>query len=180
LPFTCYEGKQRLILQIALLLQFLQVAAALEKNNRTVINHNTSSAIRSEPHTEDLPVPIPTQLYILDSDEEPNENQEKISQTSTSTEADFTVDLQFNDFHHITKEYLNDLFRDLDLPKSKAELFVSRLQQCNHFKVNVRISVYRKMHEVLVHFYKMESGLVACTDIGYLKQTLGFNHNSLE
>ena len=36
---------------------------------------------------------------------------------------DFTVDLQFNEFHRNTQEELNDLIRDLDLPKSKAEIY---------------------------------------------------------
>jgi putative ubiquitin-RnfH superfamily antitoxin RatB of RatAB toxin-antitoxin module len=62
----------------------------------------------------------------------------------------FTADLQFNEFHRITQEELNDLIRDVDLPKSKAELLSSRLQQWNLLKENVRISVYRKKHEVLV------------------------------
>jgi len=37
-------------------------------------------------------------------------------------DADFIADLKFNEFHRITQEELNDLIRDLDLPKSKAEL----------------------------------------------------------
>ena len=76
------------------------------------------------------------------------------------------------------QEELNDLIRDLDLPKSKAELLGSRLQQWNLLKENVRISVYRKRHEDLVQFFKMERGLVACTDIDGLMQTLDINHNS--
>jgi len=40
-----------------------------------------------------------------------------------------------------------------------------------------RISVYRKRHEDLVHFFKMERGPVACTDIDGLMQTLIINHN---
>jgi hypothetical protein len=69
--------------------------------------------------------------------------------------SDFIVDLKFNEFRRITQEELNDLIRDLDLPKSKAELLGSRLQQWNLLKENVRISVYRKRHEDLVHFFKM-------------------------
>jgi hypothetical protein len=98
---------------------------------------------------------------------------------STSTDADFTADIQFNEFHWITQEELNDLFRDLDLPKSKAELLDSRLQQWNIRKENVRISVYPKRQD-LVQFFKMERGLVACTDIDGLMQTSNINHNPLD
>ena len=40
--------------------------------------------------------------------------------------------------------------------------------------------MYRKAHEDLVQFYKKESGLLDCTDIGDLKQTLHINHNPLD
>jgi len=93
---------------------------------------------------------------------------------------DFTVDLQFNEFHGITQEELNDLIRVLDLPKSKADLLGSRLQQWNLLKENVRFLVYHKRHEDLVQFFKMERGLVACTDIDGLMQTLDINHNYLD
>jgi hypothetical protein len=36
------------------------------------------------------------------------------------------------------------------------------------------------MHEVPVQFFKMERGLVACTDIDGLMQTLNINHNTLD
>ena len=85
---------------------------------------------------------------------------------------DFTVDLQFNEFHRITQEELNYLISDLDLPKSKAELLDSRLQQWNLLKENVGISLYRKRHEDLVQLFKMERGLVACTGIDGQMQTI--------
>jgi len=47
-------------------------------------------------------------------------------------------------------------------------------------KENVRISVYRKRYEDLVQFFKMERGLVACTNIDGLMQTLNINHNPLD
>jgi hypothetical protein len=50
--------------------------------------------IRTVPHTEDLPVPVPPKQCILDSDDEPTENREKAPQTSTST--DFDLLLIFN------------------------------------------------------------------------------------
>jgi len=42
------------------------------------------------------------------------------------------------------------------------------------------ISVYCKKHEDLVHFFKMERGLVVCTGTGDLIQTLYINHNPLD
>jgi len=80
-------------------------------------------------HTEDIPVPVPLQQYILDSGDEPTEKREQTPQPSTSTDADFTAYLQSNEFHRITQEELNDLIRDLDLPKCNTELLGSRLQQ---------------------------------------------------
>ena len=87
-----------------------------------------SSAILPVPLTEDLPVPLPPQQIILDSDDEPTENREKTPQPSASMDADCTAGLQFNEFHRNTQEELNDLVRDLDLAKSKAELLGSKLQ----------------------------------------------------
>jgi hypothetical protein len=55
--------------------------------------------IRPVPHTEDLPLPVPPQQYIIDSDDEPTENLEKTPQPSTSMDADFTADIQFNELH---------------------------------------------------------------------------------
>ena len=68
-----------------------------KEKKRTFNYPNSSSAIRPVPHTEDLPVP--PQQYILDSDEQHAENWEKTLQPSTSTDADCTEDLQFNEFH---------------------------------------------------------------------------------
>jgi hypothetical protein len=56
-------------------------------------------AIQPVHHTEDLLVPVLPEQYILDSDDKPTENHEKTPQTSTSVDADFTADLQFNEFY---------------------------------------------------------------------------------
>ena len=54
------------------------------------------------------------------------------------------------------------------------------MQQWNLLIENVRISVYCKRYEDLVHFFQMERGLVACTDIDGLMQTLDINHIPLD
>jgi hypothetical protein len=78
-----------------------------KKKKRTVSYPNISSVIWPIPHTEDLPVPVLPQQYVLDSDDEPTKNLDKRPQPSTYTDADFTADLQFNEFHRITQEELN-------------------------------------------------------------------------
>jgi len=104
------------------ILLFLYNSGTSELQKKRTVNYpNISSVIRPVPYTEELSVPVPPQQYVLDSDDEPTENREKTPKSS-STDADFTADLQFNEFHRITQEELNDLIRDLDLPKSKAEL----------------------------------------------------------
>ena len=42
------------------------------------------------------------------------------------------------------------------------------------------VSVYCKRHEDLVHFFRMETGLVACTDIDGLIQEFDINPSSLD
>jgi len=64
------------------------------------------SAIRPVPQTEDLRVPVPMQQRILYSDKEPTEKRGKTTQPLTSTDADFTADHQYNNFHRITKNEL--------------------------------------------------------------------------
>jgi hypothetical protein len=122
--------------------------------------------IQAVPYTEDLPIPVPPKQYILDSNEEPPENREKTPQSSTSIDADFTAELQFNKFHQITQQELNHLIRDLDLSKGMAKRLGSRLQQWNILEENVRISVYCKRHKDLLQFFKMVRGLVACVTAG--------------
>ena len=76
-----------------------------KKEKKKTINYpNISSAIRPVPHTESLPVPVSPQQHILDSDGKPTEKWEKTPVPSTSTDSDFTADLQFNEFHRITQE----------------------------------------------------------------------------
>jgi len=128
------EGTNRPFYKLLFLYSSATLARNYKENKRYVNYPNIPSAIRPVPHTEDLPVPVPLQQYILDSDDELTEKREKKPQISTSTDSDFTADLRFNEFHRITRKELNDLIRDLDLPKSKAELLVSRMQQWNLLK----------------------------------------------
>jgi len=95
-----------------------------KKKKATVKYPNIPSALRPVPHDEGLPVPELPESFLLESDEEQHENE------STETETELAMFLQDPDFipssssepRLITQGELNDLVRDLQLPKSKAKL----------------------------------------------------------
>jgi len=45
--------------------------------------------------------------------------------------------------HKLTQKELNDLVRDLELPKVKAELLASRMKQWKYLDEGVKITLYR-------------------------------------
>jgi len=92
---------------------------------------NRPSAIRPVPHGDGLPLPEPPDNFAMYSDDEDNvsSNSEE-QQPSASRDADNLPSTDSSN-HKITEGELNDLIRDLELPKNKAELLVSKLQQWN-------------------------------------------------
>jgi len=92
---------------------------------------NIPSEIRPVPHGDGLPVPEPPDSFAMYSDDEDSvfSNSEE-QQPSASRDADYLPSTDsFN--HKITEGELSDLIKDLELPKNKAELLASRLQQWN-------------------------------------------------
>ena len=94
----------------------------------TVKYPNIPSAIRPVPHGNGLPVPKVPESFSADSTQE--EEEVCGPEPSTSHDPDF-VQFTSTKPHLITQSELNDLVRDLNLPKNKAELLGSRLQQWN-------------------------------------------------
>jgi len=92
---------------------------------------NIPSAIRPAPQGDGLPVPEPLGNFAVYSDDEDivSSNSEQ-QQPSASRDADYLPSTDSSN-HNITEGELNDLIRDLELPKNKAALLASRLQQWN-------------------------------------------------
>jgi len=101
------------------------------KKKSTLVYPSIPSAIRPLPHGDGLPVSEPPDNFAMSSDGEDNvsSNSEE-QQPSASRVADNLPSTDFSN-HNITKGKLNDLIRDLKLPKKKAERLASRLQQWN-------------------------------------------------
>jgi len=101
------------------------------KKRSTLLYPNIPSAIRPVPHGDGLPVPEPSDNFAKYSEDEDSvsSNSEK-QQPSALRDADYLPSTDsFN--HTITEGELNDLIRDGELPKNKAELLASSLQQWN-------------------------------------------------
>ena len=101
------------------------------KKKSTLVYWNIPSAIRPVPHGDGLPIPeSPDNVVFYSEDDDSVSSNNEEQQLSASRDAD---NLQITDSsnHKITEGELNDLIRVLELPKNKAELLASKLQQWN-------------------------------------------------
>ena len=120
------------------------VSKGLSRNKKLRIQYpNIPSAIRPVSHGEMLPVPKAPEKYTLDSDKQEIESSASSGEFSMSSQESYFASCISHKAHFISQNELNDLVRDLELPKTKSELLGSRLQQWNLLADGVRISKYR-------------------------------------
>lgn len=136
------------------------------KNAKKILYPNLPSTSAPVPHSEIFPVPS-----------SPNVNTQEmvpLSQLSSNSEgSEFVIATPSVEPHLIDAEEFNDLIRDLNLPKIKAEILASRLKQWNLLKDNVKISDQRKRHEMFAGFFTKEDGLCYCNDVKGLFDAIG-------
>ncbi|GBM43973.1 hypothetical protein AVEN_187577-1 [Araneus ventricosus] len=82
--------------------------------------------------------------------------------TSTDDYEEYPADLVHRQPHLVTQPELNDLVRDLELPKRKSQLLGSRLQQQNLLEKGVKISSYRTRQSTLKLLFSEDESLVFC------------------
>jgi len=129
-----------------------------------------------------ISVPEPPKEFTIDSDDEDEgESTFGSPEPPASTEPHISHGRSSAPQPHIlTRDELNDLVRDLELSKSKAELLGSRLKQWNLLKKNVRISSFHRLHQHLVSFFRKEDDLAFCYDVDGLMNALGIKHDPQE
>ena len=98
------------------------------KKKQSIEYPDIPSAIRPVPHGEGLPVPDAPTSVSVESDEESGEEEEKDDSAGLQSNQNFD-EAHSSRPHLITQGELHDLARDLQLPKNKAELLGSHLQQ---------------------------------------------------
>jgi hypothetical protein len=132
------------------------------------------------PHGEGHPVPEPPEIVTLESEKEEDDEICDISEPSTSKDHQFAHKVMSAEPHRITQNKLNDCVRDLELPKGKAELLASRLQQWNLLDDNVKVSAFRSRQKRLAQFFKKEGNLIACNDLDGPMTALNITHKPEE
>jgi len=151
------------------------------QNKWTTVYPIIPSVLRPVPQGEGISVPEPPKQFTINSDDEDKgESTSGSPEPPASTEPRVSRGMSSAPQPHIlTQDELNDLVRDLELSKSKAELLGSRLKQRNLLGKNVGISSFRSRHQQLVHFFRKEDDLVFCYDVDGLMNALGIKHDTL-
>ena len=104
---------------------------------KSVIEYpNIPSAIRPVPYSDKLLIPEPREIDLLSSDDAESSEECSVSEACTSRNEEFCITTKP---HLINESELNDLVRDLDLPKVKVELLASRLKQWNLLQSGVKV-----------------------------------------
>ncbi|GFY17823.1 uncharacterized protein TNCV_1075581 [Trichonephila clavipes] len=128
--------------------------------NRKDISYPTilRSAFRPVVHGPDLPIPSPPNTLdnILD-------DLDQISHISS--DSDDGYDPGTNDPELFSQSDMNDLVRDLGLPKDTAEVLRSRLKERHLLNSGVSFSGYRFREKEFVPFLTQEGELVFCNNV---------------
>ena len=146
-----------------------------KKNKQHLQYPNIHSAVRPIPHSDKVPVPIFTKLPDIDEDQ--------LRSSTSSTNSD--DDDEEQDIAHdawnagrvslYSQSELNDLMRDLNLPKQSAEVLAFRLQEKHLLKAGTNVSFYRNREENLRKYFQSDGQLVYCTDVEGLLLAMGLS-----
>lgn len=145
------------------------------KNKHKIVYPSLDSAIRPIPHDESLPVPVPPSdgLASVESDEEHGEGA--YGYNPEFVDPDYVPD-EDSEPKTFTQSELNDLIRDLNLSKDKAELLASRLKQKHLLAKGVAVTHYRSRNHQLTAFFTVNGPLCYCHDIIGLFNSLSQQH----
>ena len=124
------------------------------KTKSTLVYPDIPPAIRPVLHGDGLPVPEPPDHIVMYSDDNDgvSSNCEE-QQPSASRDADYLTSTDSSNYK-ITEGGLNDLISDLKIPKNKAELLASVLQQCNLLHHSVKVTKFRTRNQEFEQFLK--------------------------
>ena len=143
------------------------------KNRKKIVYASIPSSIAPVNHGPELLVPQPPTTHAISSN------------SSEDDDTDFEVDTQCSskNHHFLNQSELDDITRDLDLTKAKAEIISFRLKEWNLLGPSRKISKPRIRHVIFPNFYTMSSdadhhSFRYCTDIQGLFQEIGIAYSA--
>lgn len=142
-----------------------------KKNKQHLQYPDIPSARRPVEHCEEIPVPVFTELPEIDV--------ESLSlPASTDDDDDAQIEYTPSDadcdkISLFSQPELNDLVRDLYLPKQSAELLASRLQEKGLLRPGTSVSFYRNREAALRKYFHSDGQLVYCNDVEGLLLNMG-------
>ena len=139
------------------------------KNSHLIEYPKVTSVTKSIPYGAGDTPPAPSLLKQKIEDDVVNDNFDPIYDEVSDSNT-----ILFN------QAALNDLIRDLGLPKDKSELLGSRLKERNLLASGTTFFWYRHREQSLVKFFSEGDGYAFCSYIDCLMKKLGLIYNSAE
>lgn len=139
----------------------------LQDVNQNLLNDENDNHI---PEIDNNPQNITEPMEVDDL----GENENGSENYSDSEQDESMVDDGRNRIKgQLSQKDLNDLIRELDLPKDKSELLASRLQEFGCLQKETRICVYRDRDLPFSAHFEKDSKMVFCNDIPGLMEEFG-------
>lgn len=140
------------------------------KNKKAIVYPDVSSVSKPVPF---LPKDI---LPVTPRVEEENFTEEELPDYENND-----INLEDDDGNPklLNQSSLNDLVRELDLPKDKAELLGSRLAERNFLKPEVTFCWYRNREEKFSKFFSDKDSMSYCNNVQGLIEKFGIQYDVL-
>ena len=129
------------------------------KNKKDISYAIIQSAIRPIPHRPGVPIPSPP-----DSLDDILDDHETLAQQADSDKDSDCYDPGTTNPIPFSQSELNDLVRDLGLPKDSAEVLGSRLKDKNMLALGTSFSWYQSREKEFVSFFS-QGDLAFCSDV---------------
>ena len=144
-----------------------------KKNKCNIEYPNLSSAMRPVPHGDEVQIPVPpTTLRETSTESDSSSPEDDIDDNYAASDCRTRKLMSQSD--------LDDLVRDLDLPKESAELLGSKLQERNFLVPGTTFLWYRHREKEFVELFSTKGSLVFCSSVEGLVNLMGKKYDLTE
>ena len=150
------------------------------KYRKKITYPNLDSVLRSVSHNPSMPATIPPEDGLSSLADELVFDKDTSSASSDASGYEYEPEENLKPILLFTQDQLNNLIKDLELSKQKAEFLASWLQENNLLQKDMLVSHCRKHNADLSTVFRLDGPLCYCHDITSLFEKLGENHIASE